>query len=64
MRYRAMDLLVLLGGATLLMLIGLADDRRGLDWRLRLGAEFVVAAAVVIWQGWSLTMFIPLPALT
>src|SRR5208337_3595995 len=30
---------LLLGGGTLLMLLGLADDRRGLDWRFRLASQ-------------------------
>ena len=34
----------LLAGGTVLMLLGLADDRRGLDWRLRLGVQTAVAS--------------------
>ena len=55
---------VLLGGGTVLMFLGLADDRRGLPWQLRLGIEFCVAAFVVYWQGLQLTAFIDVPILT
>ncbi len=62
--HQSVSLWVLLGAATLLMLIGLADDRKGLDWRLRLGLEVAVATVCVVWQGWRLTAFIALPWLT
>jgi UDP-GlcNAc:undecaprenyl-phosphate GlcNAc-1-phosphate transferase len=48
---------ILLGGAAL-MVIGLLDDRFGVDWRIRLGLQFFVAAFCVITQGWRLTAFI------
>ena len=48
------DLWLLLGSATLLMLLGLIDDRRGLDWRLRLAVQVAIAAAVVFGRGWKL----------
>ncbi len=51
-------------GGTLLMMVGLADDRRGLPWWVRLGIEFAVAGACVYWQGLHLTAFIDLPWLT
>ena len=38
---------LLLGAGTLLMLLGLTDDRRGLPWQLRLGVQFAVAIACV-----------------
>ncbi len=50
------DLWLLLGLATVLMLLGLADDRRGLDWRLRLAVQISVAAAVVFGRGWKLSI--------
>ena len=58
-------LLALLGGATAMMALGLADDLWGLDWRWRLGVEFGVAAACVLSQGedWQLTAFMPFPQL-
>lgn len=54
----------LLGAGTLLMLVGLTDDRRGLDWRLRLLIQMAVATACVWGQGWRLTLFLDAPALT
>ena len=58
-------LLALLGGATAMMALGLVDDIRGLDWRIRLAVEFGVATACVLSQGedWQLTAFMPLPKL-
>lgn len=53
---QAQDLWLLLGLATLLMLLGLADDRWGLDWRLRLGMQIAAAAAVVFGRGWKLAI--------
>lgn len=53
-----------LAAATLLMLLGLVDDIRRLDWRLRLGVQFVVGAAIVFGRGWSLTLFVDAPLLT
>jgi UDP-GlcNAc:undecaprenyl-phosphate GlcNAc-1-phosphate transferase len=50
------DLWLLLGLATLLVLLGLADDRRGLDWRLRLAVQTAVAVAVVFGRGWKLNI--------
>ena len=46
----------MLGLATVLMLLGLADDRRGLDWRLRLAVQAAVATAVVFGRGWRLSI--------
>jgi UDP-GlcNAc:undecaprenyl-phosphate GlcNAc-1-phosphate transferase len=46
------------------MLLGLADDRWHLGWKLRLGVQFGVAAACVTWQDWRLTAFIDLPLVT
>lgn len=60
---RSAGLWVLLGGATLLLVVGLIDDRRGLDWRLRISVQFAVAAFCVVTQGWRLTAFIELPRL-
>lgn len=52
------------GAATVLMLVGLADDRWGLPWQLRLGTQFAVAAVCVTWQGWRLTAFLDIPVVT
>jgi len=54
----------LLGAGTVLVALGLWDDRRGLSPWLRLGIQFLVAAFVVIGLGFGLTAFIPLPWLT
>lgn len=43
--------------ATILMLLGLADDRRGLNWRVRLAVQFVVAIIVAA-SGLRLTFFV------
>ena len=53
---------LLLGGGTALMLLGLADDRRGLDWRFRLAAQTAVAAAMVA-CGWCVRLPWDLPGL-
>lgn len=55
---------VLLGAGTLLMLVGLIDDRCQIGWKIRLGVQFGVAAACVVWQGWQITAYINLPLLT
>ncbi len=58
MRSRHSELLGVLGLATLIMLVGLADDRRALSWKPRLLAQFGLAAAyVAIWGG--VTLFPP-----
>ncbi|MEN6457580.1 MAG: MraY family glycosyltransferase [Thermoguttaceae bacterium] len=55
----------LLGGGTVLMLLGLADDRRGLDWRLRLGVQTAVAVAMVsLSDHWRMSLFVEMPWLT
>lgn len=54
---------LILGAGTLLMLLGLADDFRGIDWRPRLAVE-VLIAMLVVWQGWKLTIFLRQPWLT
>src|SRR4051794_21659061 len=45
---RAGELGLILGLATLIMLMGLADDRFTLGWRLRLGIQVAVATALVV----------------
>lgn len=54
----------LLGGGSIVMILGLMDDRFGLDWKLRLGVEFGVAAAVVYGLNLHLTAYIDIPWLT
>jgi UDP-GlcNAc:undecaprenyl-phosphate GlcNAc-1-phosphate transferase len=58
------DLWFFLAGGTVLMLLGLADDARRLDWRFRLAVELAVAVAVVYGRGWKLTVFLDWPSLT
>ena len=58
------SLWLLLGAGTVLMLVGLADDKWQIGWKPRLGLQFLVAAICVIWQGWRLTAFINIPLLT
>ncbi|MEN6558930.1 MAG: MraY family glycosyltransferase [Thermoguttaceae bacterium] len=61
--YRSGKLWQLLAGGTVLMLLGLADDRRGLDWRFRLGVQTAVAVVMVL-LGWRLSLFLDAPWLT
>jgi UDP-GlcNAc:undecaprenyl-phosphate GlcNAc-1-phosphate transferase len=61
---RSSALWVLLGGGTVLMLVGLADDRWGLGWKFRMSIQATVAAVCVISQGWQLTAFIDVPWIT
>jgi UDP-GlcNAc:undecaprenyl-phosphate GlcNAc-1-phosphate transferase len=58
------DLWFLLLAASVLMVLGLADDARQLGWRFRAAIELVVASAVVFGRGWTLTIFIDWPFLT
>jgi len=59
------NLWILLVLGTLLMVLGLADDRQGLSWKFRLLVELVVAAvAVVLVPGLHLTAFLDWPAAT
>jgi len=56
---------ILLTAATVLMLLGLADDRGGLSWQFRLLVEVAVAAACVwLVPNLRLTAFIPYPLFT
>lgn len=49
----------LLGGGLVLVVLGLIDDRRGLDWRIRLLVQSAVAAALVWrWEGWRLSLYL------
>lgn len=60
---KAGDLWAILGLGTLLVIVGLWDDRKGLAWQARLGIQFAVAAVVVWGLGWKLSLFIPIPLL-
>jgi UDP-GlcNAc:undecaprenyl-phosphate GlcNAc-1-phosphate transferase len=46
-----------------MMLLGLVDDRRHLDWRIRLILQALIACFVV-WRGWRMSVFIDAPPLT
>lgn len=63
LRERLGGLWIMLGGGLLLMTLGLIDDRRGLDWRIRLFVQFAVATVCVVTQGWQLTAFLDIPRL-
>ncbi|MGD9722817.1 MAG: MraY family glycosyltransferase [Pirellulales bacterium] len=58
------DLWFFLACGSVLVVLGLVDDTRGLDWRFRLAVETLVAAAVVVGRGWKLTLFVDWPLVT
>jgi UDP-GlcNAc:undecaprenyl-phosphate GlcNAc-1-phosphate transferase len=55
---RAGELGTILGLATLIMLMGLVDDRLTLGWQLRLGVQVVLATLLVL-SGVRVTLFAP-----
>lgn len=61
---RAIDLWKLLGAGTVLVALGLWDDRKGLSPWYRLGVQFLVASFVVLVLGYRFTAFIEVPWLT
>jgi UDP-GlcNAc:undecaprenyl-phosphate GlcNAc-1-phosphate transferase len=60
---QSLKLWTLLGGGTVLMILGLIDDLRGLNWKLRLGVQAALALALVL-SGWQLQAFIDAPWFT
>ena len=58
------SLWLMLAAGTILMIVGLLDDLRELNWRLRLLIQFAVAIACVFFFGWKATAFIGIPILT
>ena len=58
------SLWVLLLSGTVLMVLGLIDDIRGLSWKLRLTVQCLVALACVMSQQWYFTAFIPFKIIT
>jgi UDP-GlcNAc:undecaprenyl-phosphate GlcNAc-1-phosphate transferase len=58
LKSRLGSLWILLGGGTVLMILGLIDDLRGLPWRLRLAVQFLVVAVCIGTQGWQLSLFL------
>lgn len=55
---QGLELALILGSSTLIMIVGLIDDRFGLGWRIRLALQFVFASAVVA-GGVRATLFPP-----
>jgi UDP-GlcNAc:undecaprenyl-phosphate/decaprenyl-phosphate GlcNAc-1-phosphate transferase len=55
---RSGELALILGLATVIMVMGLVDDRVGLGWRLRLGVQFGLSAILVV-SGVHVTLFWP-----
>ena len=65
LRSKLPDVWFILGSATVLMLLGLADDRFQLGWKIRLSAQFFVAAlGVYLFDHWRLTVFLDSHLLT
>lgn len=64
LRQKIAEIWVILGCGSVLAILGLLDDQRGVPWWLRLIVEFAVATFCVYWQGLQLTAFIELPWLT
>lgn len=60
---RSLQLWTLLAAGTLLTLLGLLDDLKGIGWKPRLAIEFLVAI-VVVQLGWKMSLFVDLPWLT
>jgi UDP-GlcNAc:undecaprenyl-phosphate GlcNAc-1-phosphate transferase len=62
---QAGELWIMLAGVTVLLMLGLVDDRRGLDWRLRLGVQTLLALAIVLFEPrLRMTLFVDAPWLT
>lgn len=56
---------ILLVAGTVLMVLGLLDDRKGLSWQVRIAVEFGVAAACVFFvKNLQVTAFLNMPLLT
>jgi UDP-GlcNAc:undecaprenyl-phosphate/decaprenyl-phosphate GlcNAc-1-phosphate transferase len=56
---------ILLAAGTVLMVLGLLDDRKGLSWQVRIAVEFGVAAAcVLLVKNLQFTAFLNMPLLT
>lgn len=58
LRERSGELAIIFGLATVVMIMGLIDDRFGLDWKPRLAIQ-TAAAAVVVASGVRITLFPP-----
>ncbi len=64
MKSKIIEIWVIVACASILVLLGLADDRMGIPWWVRLGVEFAVASFCVYFQGLQLTAFVDMPWLT
>jgi UDP-GlcNAc:undecaprenyl-phosphate GlcNAc-1-phosphate transferase len=58
------EIWMIVGCGTVLVAVGLVDDRRGLPWWLRLLFEFLVAGICVYGLGLKFTVFVDLPWFT
>jgi UDP-GlcNAc:undecaprenyl-phosphate GlcNAc-1-phosphate transferase len=64
LRERLPELWTLLAAGIVLVVLGMADDRRGISWKFRLAVQTILAALLVWQTEWQLTAFIPSPAIT
>jgi len=63
--HRSGMLWMMLAGGTVLMVLGLIDDRRGLPWPVRLGVQTAVAGVLVaVEPQWRLSLFVDAPVAT
>lgn len=53
----------ILAAGTMLMVLGLFDDLRGMNWKLRIAIQTLVAV-VLVSRGWKLTLFLEVPLVT
>ncbi|UUO07402.1 undecaprenyl/decaprenyl-phosphate alpha-N-acetylglucosaminyl 1-phosphate transferase [Blastopirellula sp. J2-11] len=58
---QSLKLWALVAGASILMIIGLIDDRIGLSWKIRLAVQMAIAALFVIGFDWKLSFYLDLP---
>ncbi|TWT39161.1 glycosyltransferase family 4 protein [Blastopirellula retiformator] len=56
--HQSLKLWALVAGASILMILGLIDDRIGLSWRIRLAMQMAVAAVFVIGFDWKLSFYV------
>ena len=61
LRDRSGSMALIFGLASVIMLMGLVDDRFGLGWKLRLGVQ-ILLAAILAWSGAQVTLFWPFNA--
>ena len=61
--YRSGQLWLLIGLGSVLVLLGILDDKYNLNWKLRICVQFLLATAAVC-AGWRFTIFLDLPIFT